>query len=378
MGIKLRKSICLNHNRIVIKLSSLAVTKESGGVDVVKVKNIISDIALLKKSKPIQIIIVSSGAINAGKVLFPHFTKDEMRYQQAGSAAGQPLLMHAFNTECSKHNLKSAQVLLTHEDLKSKTRSYNIRMSLETLLENEIIPIINENDTVSFDEISLGDNDQLSAMICQIMNADLLCMLTKADGLYDKNPDEADATHFDIVHYDKDFSEVKTFSKTATGKGGMETKLQAVRKLTPLGMDVIISTFDHKQPIIRSVCEEIGTLFKGNPKFLSADKAWILTRVRPDAYIKIDKGAYEALLKNASLLPIGVIAVNGKFSRGDSVTIKFQNKVIAHGISEYSAREVEKIMRLKSSELASVLTHVPAKVVIHKNNLLLKEGKFNV
>ena len=368
---KLRSSLTLSKKRIVIKLSSLAVTKPEGGVDPTLLRKISKDIAILKE-KRFDIILVSSGAINAARPIKPGLNqKNNVASLQALSSIGQPMLMARFQKEFEKFNLTSAQILLTHEDLKSKKRSHNIRESLETLLKENVIPIINENDSVSFEEISLGDNDQLSAMITELTGSDLLLMLTKADGLYDRDPEEPNANFFKQVSFDQKFKEIKLATKTLTGKGGMETKLQAVRKLTPLGIEVIISSFSISSPIITPLTKEKGTLFIGDKVSSKKYKRnWILNRSRTGIGVIIDKGAMEALSKNASLLPAGILSIKGSFNRGDCIQVFYKNEIMAYGITEYSSSEVDKIKKLKSSEIGNALKFVPSKVVIHKNNLV--------
>jgi glutamate 5-kinase len=370
---KLRKNLKLKNKLIIIKLSSLAVTHAEGGVHKKQINSILSDIVKLRNEFNLQIIIVSSGSINAGKKFLGTTKKNEISELQACSAIGQPILMQAFQKEFDKYNIQAAQVLLTHEDLKNKSRSFNVRASIKSLLKNNIIPIINENDSVSFDEITVGDNDQLSAMICEIISADALVMLTQSDGLYNMDPINPQAVHFPIINYSDTFNDIKLLSKSSAGRGGMKTKLQAVRKLTPLGINVIISSFSKASPILRSVVEEAGSLFLGNPNLNQLKKkSWILTRVRNHASVRIDLGAKSALSKNASLLPVGIIAVDGKFNRGDSIQIKYKNEVIAYGITEYSSKDIDKIKRLKTTQLKSTLDYVPSKVVIHKDNLIIK------
>ncbi|MFT6632091.1 MAG: glutamate 5-kinase [Bacteriovoracaceae bacterium] len=373
MATRFRKHLKFKNKLIIIKLSSLAVTHAEGGINKKQIASIVNDINKLRTEKKLQVIIVSSGSINAGKKFLGTSSKNEISQLQACSAIGQPILMQSFQSEFDKYKIQAAQVLLTHEDLKNKSRSFNVRASIQSLLRNNIIPIINENDSVSFDEITVGDNDQLSAMICEITNADALLMLTQSDGLYNMDPIHPEALHFPIINYSDDFNDIKLISKSSAGRGGMKTKLQAVRKLTPLGINVIISTFSESSPILRSISQGAGSLFLGNPSLGQLKKkSWILTRVRNHAIVKVDSGAKDALLKNASLLPIGIISVSGNFSRGDSIQIKFKNEIIAFGITEYSSKDIEKIKRLKSGDLASTLGYVPSKVVIHKDNLIIK------
>jgi glutamate 5-kinase len=374
MSLKLRKNLKIKNQRILIKLSSLAITNAEGGINEKQLKNITKDIAQLLSLKKLDIILVSSGAINAGKSFISPSKNTIISRLQAASAVGQPLIIQSFQKYFLKYGINIAQVLLTHEDIKSPSRSYNVKTSLETLLASGIIPIINENDTVSFDEITVGDNDQLSAMICEILSADTICMLTATDGLYNKDPKDKDAVHFPIIEFNDDFSGINLMSKSSAGRGGMKTKLQAVRKLTPLGVDVLISSFREKNPILRVLTSEVGSFFKGNKNSTHLKKkAWILTRVRGEAVIQIDEGAMVAIKKNASLLPIGISSVSGKFNRGDCIAIKYKSRVIAYGVSEYSNAEVFKIKSCKSGEIVSVLGQMPSKVVVHKNNLVLKE-----
>lgn len=373
MSLNFRKQIKLTNKMLVIKLSSLAVTKEKGGIHQVKLKKIVQDLYQLHQ-QGFKVILVSSGAINAGKNSFKAKTSSEIDYAQACAAIGQPLLMNAYQKSFSKLGIHIAQVLLTHEDLKNKKRSHNLKNCLNQLINADVIPIINENDSVSFDEITVGDNDQLSAMLCEVMNADLLVMLTSSNGLYTDDPvKNKQAVHLPVIDYDQDLQQVKTLSKSLTGRGGMKTKLEAVRKLTPIGVPVIIASYKALSPVLAPLTQETGSLFLANKtSSLSIKRMKIISSVRTNACLKIDEGAYKALLNNASLLPIGIMKVEGKFSRGDSISIKFKNKTIAYGISEYSSAEVDKIKKLNSKVLDRVLKFAPSKVVIHKNNLIKK------
>ena len=365
----------LKNKSIVFKLSSLAVTKVDGGINHTQMNQIISDIMLLKDRYAIRPVIVSSGAINAARTVFNPTNPQDMSSLQASSAIGQLVLMQKFQQKFLKTGQVIAQILLTHEDLKNKKRSLNTKNTLNKLLNEGIIPVLNENDTVSFDEITFGDNDQLSAMICEMIDAKYLLLLTKANGLYDRDPEDESANRFSRIEYDEHFDNINTFTKSSVGRGGMSTKLSAVRKLTPLGIDVFISTFVGNNPIIKAFERTNGTHFLANPNPVDKKKmSWILTRVREHAHISIDQGARNALLKNASLLPVGIKSVNGPFLRGDSVQIKYGKNVIAFGITEYSSKETDRIKQCKSKQLQGILKHVPSNVVIHKDNLILKQN----
>lgn len=362
-------------SRIVIKVGSLAVTDESGGVSPEKIQSIVRELNKLKE-KGFDPILVSSGAINSGRGLIhpPEEKKMMISFQQAAAAVGQPLLMKAYVEASSQLGSHCAQILVTHEDFKERKRFLNVRNTINRLLENNILPIVNENDTVSFEEITVGDNDQLAVMIAEATDADKLILLTEADGLYNKNPKEPDAIRFDVIDFRDDFSEVKFAAKTSVGRGGMDTKLKAVRKLTPNGVDVIIGTFLVESPLIRLIEAKGGSLFKGNPeKQKSRRKSWLSTIVKNDAWVIVDEGCYKAMLKaTTSLLPIGIKKVHGIFRRGDVIQVKFKNKVIALGISEFGHKEMDLIKGKKSAEISTIIANAPSKVAIHKDNLLIK------
>lgn len=365
-------------HRIVVKFGSLAVTNEGGGVSVDKITSLMHDLHQLKKEGYLPILI-SSGAINTGRPLVkkPEEKKMMISYQQACAAVGQPLLMKTYVDVLNKLNWPCAQVLVTHEDFKERKRFLNIRNTINRLLENGILPIVNENDTVSFEEITVGDNDQLAVMMAEASDAEKLILLSEADGLFNKNPKEPDAVLYKEVDYRDDFSGVKIAAKTSVGRGGMDTKLKAVRKLTPLGVDVILGSFLEKNAISRLISFGAGTTFKGNPvRQKSRRKSWLSTVVKNDCYVVIDEGATKAVLDgNTSLLPVGIKKVHGKFKRGDVIQIKHKNKILAVGMTEYDFKEIDLIKGKRSSEINSVIEFAHSKVAIHKDNLLLKKDE---
>lgn len=363
--------------RIVIKVGSVAVTDEAGGVSQEKIKNLAKDLKTLIQ-RGFTPILVSSGAINSGKGLIkkPIEKKMMISFQQAAAAVGQPLLMKAYLEAFEIQGQHCAQILLTHEDFKERKRFLNIRNTINRLIDNNILPIVNENDTVSFTEITVGDNDQLAVMVTEATDAEKLILLTEADGLYNKNPREPDAVRFDIVDFKDDFSGIKFAAKTSVGRGGMNTKLKAVRKLTPNGIDVIIGTFLTDSPLLRLIEGKGGSLFKGNPeKVTSKRMSWLSTLAKNDAWVVVDEGCFHAMMKaTTSLLPVGIKKVHGVFKRGDVIQVKFRNKSIAVGISEFDFRELNLIKGKKSSEISTLIENSPSKVAIHKDNLLIKSG----
>lgn len=361
--------------RVVVKVGSLAVTDEAGGVSLPKIKALVKELELLK-AKGYSPILVSSGAINSGRsfVKKPEEKKMMISFQQAAAAIGQPLLMKAYLDALLEYNSQCGQILVTHEDFKDHKRFLNIRNTINRLIENGVLPIVNENDTVSFEEITVGDNDQLAVMMALVSDAEKLILLTEADGLFNKNPKDADATRFDEIDFKDDFSGVKFAAKTSVGRGGMDTKLKAVRKLTPLGVDVIIGSFLLENPLTRLLEAKGGTLFKGNPeKQTSRRKSWLSTVVKNEAWVVVDEGCSLALAKGStSLLPIGIRKVHGVFKRGDVIQVKFKNKTLAVGISEFDFREMDLVKGKNSKEISDLIEDAPSKVAIHKDNLLLK------
>ncbi len=361
--------------RVVIKVGSLAVTDEAGGVSKSKIQALVRELLELRE-KGFDPILVSSGAINSGRgfIKRPEEKKMMISFQQAAAAVGQPLLMRAYVDALEALGAHGAQILVTHEDFKERQRFLNIRNTINRLLENDVLPIVNENDTVSFAEITVGDNDQLAVMIAEATDAEKLILLTEADGLYDKNPKDPDAQRFDVVDFRENFAGVKFAAKTSVGRGGMDTKLKAVRKLTPIGVDVCIGTFLVDSPLTRLLSGKGGTLFKGNPeRQTSRRKSWLSTMVKNDAWVVVDEGCAEAMLRaTTSLLPIGIRKVQGVFRRGDVIGVKHRNKTIAVGITEFDHRELSLVMGKKSAEISAIIENAPSKVAIHKDNLLLK------
>lgn len=359
--------------RIVVKIGSLGVSSLQGGVDAQKIANLVNDLVTLKKLGH-ELVLVSSGAINAGR---PHVKRPDekqlsLAWQQACAAMGMPLLMRAYQEALNKFQLQPAQVLVTHDDFKVRLRFLNVRNTLLTLLASDALPVVNENDTVSTKEITVGDNDQLAAMVAEAIGADRLILLTEADGLFDRDPRDPDAQHFPVIDFREDFAGIKLTSKTAVGRGGMATKLQAVRRLTPVGLDVTIATFNHATPVSHAISGG-GTLFKGDPREkVKKRMSWIATVVRPACAIVVDEGAAKALKAGkASLLPIGIKKVVGSFKRGDVIAVKYQQKTVALGIVEYDAKDVLRVMGKKSAELKDLFEVVPSHVVIHRDNLFL-------
>ncbi|HYX37359.1 MAG TPA: glutamate 5-kinase [Oligoflexus sp.] len=358
--------------RLVIKIGSAALAHPETGVDQHKIEQIIHDCFRLLQAG-MEVIVVSSGAISIGRRHMPVPADGSIAYLQACSAVGQPLLMRCYTQAFHHHHKQCAQVLLTHEDMRDSKRKLNLKNMMNKMLQAGITPILNENDSVSYAEITVGDNDQLAAMVTEVMEADGLVILTSPDGLYDRDPGLGEAQILHKVAYDEGFGKLNLAGKSSAGRGGMITKLEAVRKLTPLGIPVILATFKKDQPVLAAL-EGGGTFFEGSPQATQkARHRWLTASARLGAKIKIDRGAGEAVLNNSSLLPSGIHHVEGSFKRGDCVKILCGNRVVALGLVEYSAAELRKIQGRQSQEISRILGYCPSKVAIHKDNLVIRE-----
>ncbi len=358
--------------RLVVKIGSAALAHPETGVDQKKIEQIVADCARLLQSG-IEVILVSSGAISIGRRHMPGEADGSIAYLQACSAIGQPLLMRCYTEAFHQHTKQCAQVLLTHEDVRDSKRKLNLKNMMNKMLQAGITPILNENDSVSYAEITVGDNDQLAAMTTEMMEADGLIILTTPDGLYDRDPGLGEAQSLRLVAFDERFEHLNLAGKTSVGRGGMITKLEAVRKLTPLGIPVVLASFKKEQPVVAAL-EGGGTFFEGSPQATrKARHRWLTASARLGATIKIDRGASEAVLNNSSLLPSGIHHVEGSFKRGDCVKIRCGNRIVALGIVEYSAAELRKIQGRQSQEIATILGYCPSKVAVHKDNLVIRE-----
>ncbi len=361
--------------RIVIKIGSSNLIKDNK-VDSEKIESIASLINEYR-SKEFEFIIVSSGSVSVGRERMNIKEALKIEQKQAMAAIGQPLLMQKYENAFSKDNIYTSQVLLTRDDLENRKRYINARDTINELLKYEVIPIINENDTVSTDEIKIGDNDNLSARVAGAAEADILIILSDIDGLYDKNPKEnVDAV---LIPQVKELTEEiwknAGGSGSKFGTGGMFTKLEAAELCMKFGIIVYIingNNIDNLKCILDS--RAIGTKFCPSKIIANRRKMWIAYGLRPKGEIYIDEGAQAALHNGKSLLPSGVKSINGSFIEGDMVLILNENKEeIARGIANYSAKEIKKIEGRQSDEIEQILGYKIYTEVIHRDNMMLTE-----
>lgn len=374
-----RTKLLKNARRIVIKAGSGILTGDNGFNNTV-INSLTNDICDLR-SRGFEIILVSSGAIAAGMKKMGYDKKpDGISEKQAMAAIGQSRLMMAYEKAFGRHGVTVAQILITRDDLNNRRRYLNARNTIFTLLSWGIIPIINENDTVVIDEIKFGDNDNLSAMVANMTESNLLAILTDIDGLYDDDPrTNKNAKLIPLINkISSSHFQSATSVPGALGTGGMASKIAAARKATLKGIPVII-TNGYTKNIIRKIMkgEETGTLFLPQTKAVCGRKHWIAFTRAIKGKISIDDGAVKALIKNGkSLLPSGVIGVSGRFNRGDSVQIIDRNgNETAVGMVDYSSSELDKIKGLNSRKIEEMLGFKHNDEIIHRDNLLITSGQ---
>jgi glutamate 5-kinase len=371
-----RKTIMNKVHRIVLKVGSQVLTAKGRSLSQAVFDRLARELSAAKK-KGYEMVIVSSGAIAAGMARLGLLEKPKtIPQKQAAAAIGQSALMWNYERAFTCYGEKVAQVLLTRDDLSNRRRYLNARNTLLTLLGLGVIPIINENDTVVVEEIKFGDNDNLSALVTSLVNADLLIILSDIDGLYDRDPRlSKNAKLIPLVR------QVTTeMEKKASGTlspisiGGMVTKLQAARKAALFGVPMILAN-GMVEGILERIfqAEDVGTLFTSEVNKLNSRKHWIAFTLEPQGRIIVDDGAKKAILqKGKSLLPSGVLAAEGEFSLGDPVVlVDLQKQEFAKGLSNYGSAEINKIKGLKTTEVENKLGYKYVDEIIHRDDLVV-------
>lgn len=362
--------------RIIIKVGSSSLVLENGDLNEMFFNKLINTISTLMNNKK-EVVLVTSGAIAIGMGKLGLSKKPKvMALKQACAALGQSTLMNEYEKYASKYNILCAQILVNHDDFENRKRMINLSNTLEELFKNKVLPIINENDALNVEEIKVGDNDTLSALVVPMINADLLVLVSDIDGLYDKNPKQyPSAKKIDIVKkIDKEIDMMVGDITSNVGTGGMETKIKAARISTLAGCNMAIISNDDVDKISNIINgENVGTLFISD-KVLHSKEHWIIYNTYAKGTIIIDEGAKDALLKRKSLLPKGIIEINGIFKDNDVVTIiDKQGNKIAKGISNYNSYEINNVIGKHTSEAKTILNSEKEEI-IHANSLVLIDG----
>jgi len=357
--------------RLVVKVGTSILIGEDGNVRKQWLAALCEDIAAFKK-RGTQVIIVTSGAVAIGRKVLGGAAKLEEK--QAAAACGQLGLFEAWNGCLRKYDYSTAQILLTIDDSEDRKRYLNARSTLETLLENNIIPIINENDTVATAELKFGDNDRLAARVAQMVSADYLVLFSDIDGLYTSNPHtHKDAKFIDKV--EKITRDIEAMAGTATsgvGSGGMITKIEAAKIALAAGCHMAITAGKQTHPLAMLEKGGRATWFVASSTPRSARKNWIIGSIAPSGMLIIDDGAEEALGKGKSLLPAGVKKIEGRFDRGDTVLVcNLKKKELGRGLTAYSSDEAALIIGHKSQEIEKILGYKGRNAIVHRDDLVL-------
>ena len=368
----------MNYKRIIIKIGTSTLTSGTKGISLPRLVQVVQQIADMHTSG-IQVVLVTSGGIAAGREAlgFPDFPKF-VPAKQMLSSVGQPRLMSVYTDLFRLYSKTVSQILLTRSDLSDRRRYLNARNTMEALLSYGVIPVINENDTVATEEIRFGDNDNLSAMVANLIDADLLILLTDQEGIYSSdprvNPDAKLIPLISTPDIPEEIWKAAGGSKSSLGTGGMATKLEAADLARRSGTAVVIANGESPDILHRIANnEKIGTFFTTVASTVESRKRYILAGAQSAAgKIIIDKGAAEALISGGSLLPVGIIDTNGEFERGDTVhVLDTKQNAIALGITNYGSDDLIQIRRHQSTEIETILGYTFGEEVIHHNNMLL-------
>jgi glutamate 5-kinase len=361
---------------LVVKVGSTLVTNEGRGLDTAAIARWAAQIAQLRGLGK-RCVLVSSGAIAEGMQRLGWSKRPSaIHEQQAAAAVGQMGLVQAYESCFREHGLATAQVLLTHADMADRERYLNARSTLRTLLDLGVIPVINENDTVVTDEIRLGDNDTLGALVTNLVEADALVILTDQDGLYDADPRRSPTATLirDAKAGETRLEAMAGGAGSDLGKGGMITKVLAAKRAARSGAHTVIASGREPDVLLRLARgESLGTLLRAATMPLAARKQWLADHLNLGGRVTLDPGAVKALLSGGkSLLPIGVREVSGEFERGAVVAcVDPAGREVARGLANYSAAETRRIMGRPSGEIESILGYVDEPELIHRDNLVL-------
>ncbi len=369
-------SVITAAKRLVIKIGSSLVTNEGRGLDHEAIRRWAAQIARLKDLDK-QVALVSSGAIAEGmQRLGWRQRPNGIEKLQAAAAVGQMGLAQGYENCFSAHGIRTAQILLTHADIADRERYLNARSTLRTLLEMGVLPVINENDTVITDEIKFGDNDTLSALVTHLIEADVLVILTDQNGLYTADPrtNRSATLVTDAQADDPALESMAGGAGTRSGRGGMLTKVRAAQRAARGGTHTIIANGREPNALVRlAEGEMIGTQLLARASGMAARKQWMTNHLQLRGRVIIDNGACAKLIEEGkSLLPVGVVEVQGEFARGEVIAcINQSGHEVARGLTNYSSAQTRLIRRRPSAEIEAVLSHILEPELIHRDNLVL-------
>jgi len=360
--------------RLVVKVGTGLVASPGAGLDPVRIRRLADDLSRVVAAEK-EVVLVSSGAIASGMARLGLTERPRsIPEKQAAAAVGQSALMWHYEQAFARHGLKVAQVLLTQEDISHRARYLNARNTLLALLGFGVLPIVNENDTVAVEEIKVGDNDNLSALVAHLIDADLLVLLTDVDGLYTGDPRrDPSARRIEVVEtLTEEIQRLAQDASETVSVGGMSTKLQAGQKAMASGIPMVIASGEEAHVLPRLLRgEPVGTIFLPKADRLGARKRWLAFAVPPQGRLIVDTGAKRALAERGkSLLPSGVVEVEGEFQAGELVVLaSADGKEFARGLTNYDAEEIRRIRGAKTTAIEGILGYKRLDEVIHRDNL---------
>ena len=361
--------------RLVVKVGSALATNNGNGLDLTAIAGWARQIAALRAAGR-EVVLVSSGAVACGVQRLGWQRRPRtMHEKQAAAAVGQAALVEVYEAAFNKHQLRTAQILLTHDDLADRKRYLNARSTLNTLLELGVIPIINENDTVVTSEIKFGDNDTLGALVANLLEADALIILTDQKGLYTADPRKDPTARLieQATAGDPALEDMAGGAGTQVGTGGMITKVIAAKRAARSGAATVIASGHEVDPILRlAQGEALGTLLISETPPLAARKQWLADHLQLAGRITLDAGAVAALQAGKSLLPVGMTMVQGDFERGAAIACQTEDgQEIARGLSNYGSSEARRIAGKSTAEIEQILGYLEDAEMIHRDNLIL-------
>jgi glutamate 5-kinase len=365
-----------NAKRLVIKVGSALLTNDGAGIDRQAIDAWVEQIAkLLSAGK--EVVLVSSGAVAEGLVRLGIDTRPESIHMlQSAAAVGQMGLIQTYETSFRRFDRQTAQILLDHDDMANRERYLNARSVIQTLMELNVVPIVNENDTVVTDEIRFGDNDRLAALVANLIDADALVILTDKDGMFDANPDENKDAQLitQALASDSSLDALAGSSNGALGRGGMQTKLEAARLASRSGCNTVIAG-GRNQDILTRICEgeNLGTLLQAGKTPIAARKQWLAGQLQVKGRLVLDDGAAKVLRQQGrSLLAVGVTQVSGEFTRGELVSCEDSSgQEVARGLVNYNADETRLIQGKSTEEIATILGYCDDDELIHRDNMVV-------
>jgi glutamate 5-kinase len=369
----IRREVIETAKTVVIKVGTSVLSNDDDSLNIARIAALVEQIDRIRKTGR-RVVLVSSGAVGAGMGLLGMKERPkDLPHLQAAAASGQAHLIRLYDDCLQVHGCRAAQLLLTANDFRTRERYLNVRNTLNSLFDYAIVPVINENDSVSITEIQFGDNDQLAGMVSNLLDDSILVILSVVDGFLDGDPDSPDSHVIaQVSDWDERLLSLAADTQSRRGKGGMRSKLQAIRRVVDVGENVILANGLHDDVLDRILAgEEVGTLFLAQGTNVPAWKRWIGYTIEPAGRLIVDEGARKALCENGrSLLPIGITRVEGTFEKGavvaviDAAGIEF-----ARGLTNYDSRSTASICGRRTGEIDEIPGETPYEEVIHRDNL---------